>query len=319
MQTGEEEDWIVLLEAAGGRRRSTMDTGSFLRLVAACGTPAPTTLFTADRYALQMTVRALDAPSALSAAVGRWRRALRRCKLPAWELVRAEVMTPAELQLELEQADVASSAVAPASGRPRPTDTGDLEEELLRRALFDEITGLPARELFLEEVRSSLAAPRRTPWCQAVIVVYVDLPEAADPDPCPPADELVAEVAHRLRGCVREGDTLARVGPSEFALLARVRSADDSDLLAERILDRVHWPPLGHQPAPPVANVGVAMTSSGGDADELVRMAELAVIAAGRAVGDCHRRFAGAPGTARTTAGVDPFPDLAAGGDHQSP
>lgn len=315
------QQWIVLLEAAGGPGQ-VIDNESFLRLVAACGTPAPTTLFSPDRYALQMSVQAADTPSALSAAVARWQRALERCQLPSWELVRSEVMTPAELEWDLEHADLAAGgAPAEQAGRPVPAGIDPMEEELLRRALFDPVTGLASRELFLEAVRCALDAGPAPSWVRAVMVVRVDLPEGTGPAEHPPADELLAEVAHRLAGAVRDGDTLARVGPHEFAVLLEVRSADDTDLLTERILDSIRCPPLGHQAARPVgAAAGVAMTSCGNDADHLLQMAELAMLAAaGQPPGGGRLPLSDGTGPARTTAGRNRVPRLAGDVHEETP
>ena len=294
---GRGHDWIVLLEAADDSGCSTIDVHAFRRLVIAYGTPAPTTLFTPGRYALQVTVQAPTAPRALSVAISRWRQAMSRCRLPDWELVRAEIMTPAELESDMRVADTPEDGLRPDEVVPAAHAAIDpTEEELLRRALFDPVTGLPCRELFLEEVRRALEAPPAAPSVRAVLVVHVDLPEQPAADELP-ADEVLAELAGRLTGSVREGDTVGRVGPSDFALLVELPAADDTDLLAGRVLDCLRWPAMEQQPPRPVASVGVAM-ATGGDADDLFEMAELAVVAAARrAGGDGGPRFGGGRGS----------------------
>ncbi len=316
--SGRGKQWIVLLEAVDGDGGAPIDIDGVHRLVAACGTPAPTTLFSPDRYALQMQVEAPDAPSALSAAIGRWQGALRRCQLPEWDLVRSEVLTPDELESELEHADVSMGGDAGEQARPsHPARVDAAEEELLRRALFDPVTGLPSRELFLELVRCALRAQPAAPARQALVVVHVDLPEGIDSPDHPPADDVLAEVAHRLTGSVRDGDTLARVGPFEFGVLLEVRSADDTDVVTQRILRSIGWPSVG--PArPPVGTAGVVLSSPGKDADQLLRMAEQAMR---DAVGTAQerRRFSDRTGAPRSAAGRSRYPRPGGGVSRDTP
>jgi diguanylate cyclase (GGDEF)-like protein len=310
---GRGHDWIVLLEAADGSGRSTIDAGGFGRLVTGCGTPVPTTLWSPDRYALQMSVQAPDSPAALSAAIARWRRALQLSELPEWDLVRAEVLTAAELELELREADRALDGVRVADpDPPPPAEIDPMEEALLRLALFDSVTGLPSRELFLEEVRRALEEPFRTPAVRAVLFAHVYVPEEAGPGDLP-SDDLLAELACRLTGSVREDDTVARVGPSDFALLIEVPSPDHTDVVARRILDCIGQRSLNQHPQPLVASVGVAMTSAGGDADDLLQMAQLAMVAAARQPGDGHKRVPDGTGAAWHRTRTDNVPKLPGG------
>jgi hypothetical protein len=173
---GRGTDWIVLLEACSGDR-STIDARRFHRLVASFGPVAPATLFSPDRYVLQLVVRAVDTVSALSTAIARWQRALRRCDLPHWPLVRAEVMTPAELEAELDGVDAEPGGLYAEAWVPAPHQEIDaMEEELLRRALFDSVTGLPSRALFLDEVRGVVEAGPAAPAVPTVVAVRVAVP-----------------------------------------------------------------------------------------------------------------------------------------------
>jgi GGDEF domain-containing protein len=273
---GRGTDWIVLLEACSGDR-STIDARRFHRLVASFGPVAPATLFSPDRYVLQLVVRAVDTVSALSTAIARWQRALRRCDLPHWPLVRAEVMTPAELEAELDGVDAEPGGLYAEAWVPAPHQEIDaMEEELLRRALFDSVTGLPSRALFLDEVRGVVEAGPAAPAVHAVVAVSVAVPHSAAGRDRPPPDEVLAAVARRLEAMVRAGDIVARIAPFDFALLLAVRSDDDVDRLAGRILDSVRRPPLVGLDAPLVARAGVALVRGGEAADRLLRAAQLA-------------------------------------------
>ena len=283
-------DWVVLLEAAGERGASAIEPASFARMVSAWATPAPTTLYSPDRYALQVPLRATTPPLALSSAIALWKDALRRSGLPEWELVRAEVVTPQELEAECQAAERADGGGDTSS--PSPPSTVDVVgNALLRDALHDSLTGLPDRELFLDEVRGALASGGPALAIQAVMVVHLEVLDVVEPSRgCSVPDDVLAEIAARLREVVRRADAVARVGPAEFALLVEASSISDTDRLARRIADRVRRP-LAHEgePVHVTASVGVASASSGGDADQLIGLAEVAMVAAREAGGDCHK------------------------------
>lgn len=268
-------EWLVLLEAEDTAERSTIDPSSFARLVSSWATPEPTSLYTPTRYALQVAVSATDAPSALSAAISRWKDCLRRTALPEWPLVRAEIMTPEELEQELQALEWGGNGEdAPARLCPLAGDVA--ADDLLRRAFHDPVTGLPSRELFLDGVRRALASRTSASPPLAVLVVRIERFELVDGSLRRSlADETVVAVAGRLIEMVRRGDTVARVGPSQFALLVEVPNGEDADCLARRIVDLFHCPPPGGgRPLGLRATVGVAMSTSTDDADQLILVAE---------------------------------------------
>lgn len=295
MISGTGGEWLVLLEAADERERSTMDPSSFARLVSAWTTPAPTTLYSPNRYALQVAVRATDPASALASAISLWKDALRRAELAEWDLVRAEIMTPEKLEQELQAAEWDwDGQDAPLQALP---DTGDVVgDDLLRRALYDSVTGLPTRELFLDDVRRALAAGPSPSAVHVMLVVHLDGLETVDSLACSAPDDVMVEIAGRLTEMVRDCDTVARVGPAEFALLVEASPGRDTDCLARRIVDRFRGPLLDEGLPPTVrVSVGVATSSPGGDADQLILMAGMAMVVARAEGGNCHRPFASNP------------------------
>lgn len=284
------KQWIVLLEAADTNGGSTIDPTSFDRLLSSWARSAPTALYSPHRYALQLPMTAADPPIALSSAISRWKDALRRSGLPEWDLVRAEILTPDELEQEWAAAEGGSGAVeATVEGPPHAEMVSN---DLLRRALHDPVTGLAGRELFLDEVRRASVDS-----ALAVMVVHVDGHGSAErPYGRPASDELLSQVSRRLAETLRRDDKLARVGPAEFAVLVEAPSGDDSDCVARRIVDCVGRPLPGEaQPLPVTASVGVATMQAGRDADQLIGMAEAAMVAARQAGGDCHRPFPAIP------------------------
>ncbi|THF67728.1 EAL domain-containing protein [Deinococcus sp. Arct2-2] len=111
-------------------------------------------------------------------------------------------------------------------------------EVLAYQAHHDALTGLPNRSLFLDRLEQALAAARREGGALAVAFVDLDrfkmvndtLGHAA-------GDELLQAVAQRLRGCLREVDTVSRMGGDEFLLLLPgVGSVGEASQVARKVI-----------------------------------------------------------------------------------
>src|SRR5688572_14177617 len=114
------ENWVVLVEAAADGPDAEMTPDDVSRLLGALrpGRYAGA-LHCPGRYALQLTSSAVTPAQALADVLARWAETVRELGLPAWKVVRTEVITPAELQSDLNQA----TGVHPESSseeRPRP-------------------------------------------------------------------------------------------------------------------------------------------------------------------------------------------------------
>jgi diguanylate cyclase (GGDEF)-like protein/PAS domain S-box-containing protein len=117
------------------------------------------------------------------------------------------------------------------------TDRKRLDAELRRQALHDSLTSLPNRALFLDRVGHALSRGFRDG--NSVGVLFLDLDDfklANDRLGHAGGDELLIAVAARLTTLIRPGDTVARFGGDEFALL--VEGADVGSKI-EEVADRV--------------------------------------------------------------------------------
>jgi diguanylate cyclase (GGDEF)-like protein len=152
-----------------------------------------------------------------------------------------------------------------------------LLETVRRQATHDALTGLPNRTLFLDRLEEALAA-HRTGDHLAVLFCDLDRFKAVnDTFGHAAGDELLRQIAARLRAAVRPGDSVGRLSGDEFAiLLPGLESDEDADRLAERVLRcfdqtfRVEGRDLAMRTSVGVAlHRGVPIT-----ADELIRTAD---------------------------------------------
>jgi diguanylate cyclase (GGDEF)-like protein/PAS domain S-box-containing protein len=108
---------------------------------------------------------------------------------------------------------------------------------LRRRAMHDDLTGLPNRTLLRDRLRQALHHSERTGEPVALMILDLDqFKEVNDALGHQYGDLLLIAVARRLQRIVREGDTIARLGGDEFALLLTT-NADSTG--AVRVADKV--------------------------------------------------------------------------------
>jgi diguanylate cyclase (GGDEF)-like protein len=126
----------------------------------------------------------------------------------------------------------------------------------------DRLTGLANRPALLERVAHALQAAGR--YEDSVGLIYVD-PDLASDAP----DELVVEVAERLRRVARGSDTVARLAGNDFVICAeRLRNDLEAVAIADRALLALHQPyTIGGEDVHVSATAGIAV-SSGGDGPE---------------------------------------------------
>jgi diguanylate cyclase (GGDEF)-like protein len=155
------------------------------------------------------------------------------------------------------------------------------EENLRYQAYHDALTDLPNRLLFAEHLSPELAQARRK--SRPLAVLFLDLDHFKvinDTLGRAVGDQLLKEVAKRLRSAVRESDTVARVGGDEFTiLLAELGNPVDAAMIAEKLLRVVSGSVmLGGRELSVTASIGIALhPSDGKDAESLLQNADIAM------------------------------------------
>jgi diguanylate cyclase (GGDEF)-like protein/PAS domain S-box-containing protein len=171
------------------------------------------------------------------------------------------------------------------------TERKRTEEELVRLAFHDELTGLPNRALALDRIGQALAISRRTR--QPVGVLFVDLDGfkvVNDTIGHYAGDATLVAVAERLTGLVRPGDTLARLGGDEFVMLCPGADGAAAAIVARRVLHALGQPfTVYGRTIDLTASIGIAISDGADDPMRLVENADTAMYDAKRAGRD---RFA---------------------------
>jgi diguanylate cyclase (GGDEF)-like protein/PAS domain S-box-containing protein len=162
------------------------------------------------------------------------------------------------------------------------TERKALEERMEHQALHDSLTGLPNRRLFLDRLGQALRGTRRKKG-RKVAVLFMDVDgfkNVNDSLGHEAGDRLLAAVAGRLEGCLRPGDTLARFGGDEFAVLIEdVGGPDGAARVAGRITEELRAPfPIEGQELFVGLSIGIALNGARSEGPEdLLRDADTAM------------------------------------------
>ena len=159
--------------------------------------------------------------------------------------------------------------------------TAAKDEQLYYQANYDALTALPNRLYFMDQLARRLAQAQREPRQFALLVIDLDhFKRINDSLGHEAGDDVLRQTAERLRLCVRETDTVTRLGGDEFTIiLPQIRSARDSESVAEHIIESMAAPfVVAGSEQFLNASIGIAIyPADGTSADELLRNADTAM------------------------------------------
>src|SRR6476469_338941 len=160
------------------------------------------------------------------------------------------------------------------------TERRNAEARITHLARYDELTALPNRVNFRDEIERLLKLSHGADQLSALLFIDLDqFKHVNDTLGHPCGDQLLCAVADRLRAMLRPEDFVARFGGDEFVVFQQnIKSNEESASLARRIVDHLserykidnHLVEIG-------ASVGIAMTSPGISADTLLKNADMAL------------------------------------------
>ena len=155
------------------------------------------------------------------------------------------------------------------------------KEQLTQLAHFDSLTKLPNRLLFRDRLAQGLSLARRNESLLAVMIIDLDnFKTINDTLGHSIGDLLLQEVARRLAQCLRDADTVGRLGGDEFGIiLPGIGGSDDAAMVACKVIESCARPYLieGHELFSS-ASVGLTLfPDDGADSETLIRNADTAM------------------------------------------
>jgi diguanylate cyclase (GGDEF)-like protein/PAS domain S-box-containing protein len=156
-----------------------------------------------------------------------------------------------------------------------------MHSRLEHMAQYDQLTDLPNRTLFLDRLQTALAKARRQQTRLAVLFLDLDkFKQVNDTHGHTVGDQLLQDVARRLTRCVRESDTVGRIGGDEFIiLLESIKQPEGAAIVAGKIMATLSEPyNLAKVKLQIIPSIGLAVyPENGEDGNELIRYADNAM------------------------------------------
>ncbi len=160
------------------------------------------------------------------------------------------------------------------------------EHEIERLAFYDPLTGLPNRRLLLDRLKQALASSTRSGLDGALLFIDLDnFKTLNDTFGHNMGDLLLQQVAERLTACVRENDTVARIGGDEFVVILEnlnkhdLEAATQTEIIGDKILATLEQPyQLVTQNYHNTASIGVTLFNDHRQPiEELLKQADIAM------------------------------------------
>ncbi|TFW31454.1 sensor domain-containing protein [Massilia horti] len=168
------------------------------------------------------------------------------------------------------------------SERKRIEETiGQFNDRLAKRVHYDPLTGLPNRFLFGDRLALEMKHAATGGHGMALLFIGLDRRKLASDLAGQDADEaLLAYAARRIERCLQPGDTVARLGDDEFAvILTECGEVEHAELVAQRLIDVLRAPfCVGNGQAVVSASIGIAQyPDDGGQPERLMQGADQAM------------------------------------------
>lgn len=166
-------------------------------------------------------------------------------------------------------------------------------EQIIHLAHHDALTGLPNRILFQDRLNQALAKARREK--ESIAVLFLDLDGfklVNDTRGHDVGDALLRESAKRILSCVRDSDTVARMGGDEFTvILSNISSPNSTDRVVSKIVESIADPyVLNGKSCSVSVSIGIALYPEHGETSEqLLKIADAAMYLAKQAGKNCYR------------------------------
>lgn len=180
------------------------------------------------------------------------------------------------------------------------TEQRRTEQKIRELSYHDLLTGLPSRRLFMDRLQLAMAAAQRSRGFGAVLFIDIDRFRGVnDQYGYAQGDRLMVGVSERLRECLRAGDTAARLGSDEFAVMLAELGSDPEEAkrrasaVCDKILVALAQPlPLAGGAWTGSASIGVCFFQADSQGSEdILRQADRAMYEA-KAAGRATWRFA---------------------------
>jgi diguanylate cyclase (GGDEF)-like protein len=186
----------------------------------------------------------------------------------------------------------------------------EAQRRIEQLAHFDPLTGLPNRSLLHDRLGHAITLAARNAAPAALLLFDLDgfkgvndtLGHAA-------GDKLLATVGERARACMRASDTVGRLGGDEFVAILPETDRDGAERVALKLLEMMAMP---FELGPEVVSVSASMGGSfypadGGDGDELLKAADVALYAAKREGKNRYHAYSGESDAKAPSRGVPPL------------
>jgi len=161
------------------------------------------------------------------------------------------------------------------------TERKMIEQQFQSLAHYDPLTSLPNRAYMIERLSQSLVQARWNNYTLALIIIDLDnFKRINDTLGHDTGDKMLKEISMRLIECVRDSDTVARMGGDEFMIiLPKIVRAQDAAIIAQRIIDSLVTPfYLDKQECFIGASIGISQFPiDGDDYETLIKNADVAM------------------------------------------